>query len=192
MDPDITTISPVNKLHPRDDILATGSSRCTYRCISSQHHYLMLDPSSHNSWGCPCRSIFIWKPKTEDELTEERTKQKAKEYVYGSGSRKKTNGKHDNSSDDDSDGDSGRKSKKAKKTRFTCTTKGKGKSKVWYLVSFVKQQFWQEFSHLPALPKIHKKSFVPSWPLAKMQKTHSGLLEPMPPNRFLMLLDLVK
>ncbi|XP_039808245.1 DNA damage-binding protein 2-like isoform X2 [Panicum virgatum] len=102
MDPDITTISPVNKLHPQDDILATGSSR----------------------------SIFIWKPKTEDELTEERTKQKAKEYIYGSGSRKKTNGKHDNSSDDDSDGDSGRKSKKAKKTRFTCTTKGKGKSKV--------------------------------------------------------------
>ena len=49
MDPDITTISPVNKLHPRDDILATGSSRYTYRCISSQHHYLMLDPSSHNS-----------------------------------------------------------------------------------------------------------------------------------------------
>lgn len=27
MDADITTISPVNKLHPRDDILATGSSR---------------------------------------------------------------------------------------------------------------------------------------------------------------------
>ena len=27
MDPDITTISPVNKLHPQDDILATGSSR---------------------------------------------------------------------------------------------------------------------------------------------------------------------
>nr|TKW15291.1 hypothetical protein SEVIR_5G227900v2 [Setaria viridis] len=26
MDPDITTISPVNKLHPQDDILATGSS----------------------------------------------------------------------------------------------------------------------------------------------------------------------
>ena len=49
MDPDITTISPVNKLHPQDDILATGSSRYNYRCISSQHHYLMLDPSSHNS-----------------------------------------------------------------------------------------------------------------------------------------------
>lgn len=27
MDPNITTISPVNKLHPRDDILASGSSR---------------------------------------------------------------------------------------------------------------------------------------------------------------------
>ena len=27
MDPDIITISPVNKLHPQDDILATGSSR---------------------------------------------------------------------------------------------------------------------------------------------------------------------
>ncbi|ONK61044.1 uncharacterized protein A4U43_C08F25660 [Asparagus officinalis] len=26
IDPDITTISPVNKLHPRDDVLATGSS----------------------------------------------------------------------------------------------------------------------------------------------------------------------
>uniref|UniRef100_A0A804P2Q0 Uncharacterized protein n=1 Tax=Zea mays TaxID=4577 RepID=A0A804P2Q0_MAIZE len=102
MDPDIITISPVNKLHPQDDILATGSSR----------------------------SIFIWKPKTEDELTEERAKQKAKEYVYGSSSRKKPNGKHDNSSDDDSGGDSGGKNKKAKKTRFTHAVKGKGKSNV--------------------------------------------------------------
>ncbi|KAL6627472.1 hypothetical protein ACP70R_031198 [Stipagrostis hirtigluma subsp. patula] len=102
MDPDITTISPVNKLHPKDDILASGSSR----------------------------SIFIWKPKTETDPTEERIKRKDKEYVYGSGSRKKSNGKHDNSSDDDSDGDSGGKNKKAKKTRFTHAVKGKGKSKV--------------------------------------------------------------
>ncbi|XP_062192657.1 DNA damage-binding protein 2 [Phragmites australis] len=102
MDPDITTISPVNKLHPQDDILATGSSR----------------------------SIFIWKPKNEADLIEERTKQKAKKYIYGSGSRKKSNGKHDNSSDDDSDGDSDGKNKKAKRTRFTHTVKGKGKSKV--------------------------------------------------------------
>jgi hypothetical protein len=91
----------------------------------------------HNSWGGPCRSIFIWKPKTEDELTEERAKQKAKEYVYGSSSRKKPNGKHDNSSDDDSGGDSGGKNKKAKKTRFTHAVKGKGKSKVWCLVYIV-------------------------------------------------------
>ncbi|VAH71962.1 unnamed protein product [Triticum turgidum subsp. durum] len=109
MDPDITTISPVNKLHPQDDILATGSSSLTR--------------------FCPCRSIFIWKPKNDvDDPTEERTSQKVKEYVYGSGSRKKPNGKHDNSSDDDSDGGGG-KSKKAKKTRFTHTAKGKGKSK---------------------------------------------------------------
>lgn len=27
LDPDITTISPVNKLHPQDDVLASGSSR---------------------------------------------------------------------------------------------------------------------------------------------------------------------
>uniref|UniRef100_A0A0D3EJF5 DNA damage-binding protein 2 n=1 Tax=Oryza barthii TaxID=65489 RepID=A0A0D3EJF5_9ORYZ len=103
MDPDITTISPVNKLHPRDDILASGSSR----------------------------SIFIWKPKTESDATEERNREKAKEFVYGSGSRKKSNGKHENSSDDDSDGScDGKKKKKAKKTRFTHTIKGKGKSKV--------------------------------------------------------------
>jgi hypothetical protein len=36
MDPDITTISPVNKLHPQDDILATGSSR--YRPINQYLH----------------------------------------------------------------------------------------------------------------------------------------------------------
>lgn len=29
-DPNITTISPVNKLHPRDDVLASGSSRFVY------------------------------------------------------------------------------------------------------------------------------------------------------------------
>lgn len=38
MDPNITTISPVNKLHPREDILASGSSR----------------------------SLFIWRPKKLD------------------------------------------------------------------------------------------------------------------------------
>lgn len=101
VDPDITTINPVNKLHPQDDILPSGSSR----------------------------SIFIWKPKTEADPTEERIKQKVKEYVYGSGPQKKSNGKYDKSSDDDSDGGSDRKNKKTKKTRFIHTVKGKGKSK---------------------------------------------------------------
>jgi DNA damage-binding protein 2 len=80
---------------------------------------------------CACRSIFIWKPKndSDDDPTEERTSQKVKEYVYGSGSQKKANGKRGDSSDDDSDGGSDGKSRKAKKTRFTHTAKGKGKSK---------------------------------------------------------------
>lgn len=33
MDPNITTITPVNKLHPRDDVLASGSSRFVYQFI---------------------------------------------------------------------------------------------------------------------------------------------------------------
>ncbi|XP_002525636.2 protein DAMAGED DNA-BINDING 2 [Ricinus communis] len=48
MDPNITTISPVNKLHPRDDILASGSSR----------------------------SLFIWKPKEKSEAVEEKDEKK--------------------------------------------------------------------------------------------------------------------
>jgi DNA damage-binding protein 2 len=131
MDPDITTISPVNKLHPQDDILATGSSR--YRPtnlhlpnISTKPRFSSLLQGSVRA----CRSIFIWKPKNNaDDPTEERTSQKVKEYVYGSGSRKKANGKHGDTSDDDSDGGSDGKNKKAKKTRFTHTAKGKGKSK---------------------------------------------------------------
>lgn len=35
MDPNITTISPVNKLHPRDDVLASGSSRFVYHLFTS-------------------------------------------------------------------------------------------------------------------------------------------------------------
>ncbi|CAK9175207.1 unnamed protein product [Ilex paraguariensis] len=38
----ITIISPANKLHPRDDVLATGSSR----------------------------SLFIWKPKEKFEIEQ--------------------------------------------------------------------------------------------------------------------------
>ncbi|EXC01441.1 Protein DAMAGED DNA-BINDING 2 [Morus notabilis] len=44
MDPNITTISPVNKLHPCDDVLASGSSR----------------------------SLFIWRPKEKCEPVEQK------------------------------------------------------------------------------------------------------------------------
>ncbi|KAM4083020.1 hypothetical protein ACB094_08G025200 [Castanea mollissima] len=47
MDPNITTITPVNKLHPRDDVLASGSSR----------------------------SLFIWRPK-KSELVEQKVERK--------------------------------------------------------------------------------------------------------------------
>ncbi|RAL42361.1 hypothetical protein DM860_012144 [Cuscuta australis] len=43
MDPNITTISPVNKLHPRDDVMASGSSR----------------------------SLFIWSPAGDSEEKDE-------------------------------------------------------------------------------------------------------------------------
>ncbi|XP_021891790.1 protein DAMAGED DNA-BINDING 2 [Carica papaya] len=44
MDPNITTITPVNKLHPQDDVLASGSSR----------------------------SLYIWKPKEKSDDVEQK------------------------------------------------------------------------------------------------------------------------
>uniref|UniRef100_A0A7N0ULS8 Protein DAMAGED DNA-BINDING 2 n=1 Tax=Kalanchoe fedtschenkoi TaxID=63787 RepID=A0A7N0ULS8_KALFE len=77
MDPNITTISPVNKLHPKEDILASGSSR----------------------------SIFIWKPKEESELVPEKDERKI--VLCGSDAKKfkrKSGGKgEDDSGDDDYD-----------------------------------------------------------------------------------------
>jgi hypothetical protein len=36
-DRNLTTISPVNRAHPRRDVIVSGSSRCEgYRCFSSQ------------------------------------------------------------------------------------------------------------------------------------------------------------
>ncbi|CAD6232608.1 unnamed protein product [Miscanthus lutarioriparius] len=109
MDPDITTISPVNKLHPQDDILATA------------YRKLKVALAGLFSFG---------NQKLKMNLLKKGPNRKTKEHVYGSSSRKKANGKHGNSSDDDSDGDSGGKNRKAKKTRFTHAVKGKGKSKV--------------------------------------------------------------
>lgn len=77
MDPNITTITPVNKLHPREDILASGSSR----------------------------SLFIWRPKEEidsDETTNERT-HKVSIYTVQNGKQQK--GKFVDGNDDDDDDD---------------------------------------------------------------------------------------
>lgn len=70
IDPNITTISPVNKLHPREDILATGSSR----------------------------SLFIWKPKEKSELVEEK-EEKIVVCGRAEKKRGKKNGDSDDESD---------------------------------------------------------------------------------------------
>lgn len=72
MDPDITTISPVNKLHPRDDLLASGSSR----------------------------SLFIWRPKEVRGDQQHQLPQRSKEFIFGK-SDKKSRGRFDGESDDD-------------------------------------------------------------------------------------------
>ncbi|XP_050237949.1 protein DAMAGED DNA-BINDING 2 [Mercurialis annua] len=72
MDPNVTTISPVNKLHPRDDILASGSSR----------------------------SLFIWKPKEKSEAVEEKDEKKI--IICGNDEKKykrKSKGESDDDSD---------------------------------------------------------------------------------------------
>lgn len=74
MDPNITTISPVNKLHPRDDILASGSSR----------------------------SLFIWRPKEKSEPVEK--KDESKIIICGGSMKKrkgKFGGESDDDSEDD-------------------------------------------------------------------------------------------
>ncbi|XP_072996150.1 DNA damage-binding protein 2 isoform X1 [Typha latifolia] len=99
-DPDISTISPVNKLHPRDDVLASGSSR----------------------------SLFIWKPKEEIAETTQEHKRNCKEFIYPN-ARKKSRGKLEDDSDDDSDFGSKGKKDKAKKKYSIQTLRGKGKAK---------------------------------------------------------------
>ncbi|KAJ0020433.1 hypothetical protein Pint_32559 [Pistacia integerrima] len=71
MDPNITTISPVNKLHPRDDVLASGSSR----------------------------SIFIWRPKAKSEVGEQKDERKI--IVCGRAEKKQKFGDQSDDSDDD-------------------------------------------------------------------------------------------
>ncbi|XP_057512577.1 protein DAMAGED DNA-BINDING 2-like isoform X2 [Actinidia eriantha] len=72
-EPNITTISPVNKLHPRDDVLASGSSR----------------------------SIFIWRPKENSEIVQ--PKDETKIIVCGRAEKKlnkKFEGESDDSDND--------------------------------------------------------------------------------------------
>ncbi|KAL8144042.1 hypothetical protein V2J09_017074 [Rumex salicifolius] len=76
MNSNITTISPVNKLHPRDDILATGSSR----------------------------SLFIWKPKDKSELPK-KDELTAQKIVVSAKTEKKKPGKRAKDESDESDDD---------------------------------------------------------------------------------------
>lgn len=101
MDPNITTISPVNKLHPRDDVLASGSSR----------------------------SLFIWRPKEKFELAEQTDSRKI--VVFGGDEKKrgrKSKDGYDDDSDDDKPNMKGKNVKSLKKhgkgtTRYGQNTK---------------------------------------------------------------------
>ncbi|KMT19205.1 hypothetical protein BVRB_1g015970 [Beta vulgaris subsp. vulgaris] len=73
MDPNITTISPVNKLHPRDDVLASGSSR----------------------------SLFIWGPKDKSEDVQ--LKDEKKTIVFCGKADKKLRKKLGDESDESDD-----------------------------------------------------------------------------------------
>ncbi|CAN1809009.1 Protein DAMAGED DNA-BINDING 2 [Linum perenne] len=83
MDPNITTISPVNKLHPRDDVLASGSSR----------------------------SLFIWRPSLSSEVEEQ--KEERRIIICGNDEKRRRKKSGDDSDDDDNDmdGNGGFKSK---------------------------------------------------------------------------------
>ncbi|KAK9124482.1 hypothetical protein Sjap_014084 [Stephania japonica] len=99
-EPNITTISPVNKIHPRDEVMATGSSR----------------------------SIFIWRPKDKVERVEER--EDAKIVLCGGSKKtnKKFGGESDES-DDDTFNSKGKnsKSKRDGKSGRSALTKVKAK-----------------------------------------------------------------
>ncbi|KAG4167899.1 hypothetical protein ERO13_A13G224600v2 [Gossypium hirsutum] len=73
MDPNITTITPVNKLHPRDDVLASGSSR----------------------------SLFIWRPKEKFDVSEQSDARKI--IVFGGDEKKRGKRSKDDYDDDSDD-----------------------------------------------------------------------------------------
>ncbi|WOL16542.1 protein DAMAGED DNA-BINDING 2 [Canna indica] len=85
IDTDVTTISPVNKLHPQDYLMASGSSR----------------------------SVLIWKTRQEDWQTKKGQERNPKQFIFRT--EKKSNGKNDSDSDGDSDIGCKGKQYKAKK-----------------------------------------------------------------------------
>ncbi|XP_073062088.1 protein DAMAGED DNA-BINDING 2 [Primulina eburnea] len=94
MDPNITTISPVNKLHPHDDVLASGSSR----------------------------SIFIWRPK--EKFESKHPDDKRKFVLCGKNENKRKGKFEDDSDDEFGGGTHGSKSLKAKKLPLTSKAHG--------------------------------------------------------------------
>lgn len=87
MDPNITTISPVNKLHPRDDVLASGSSR----------------------------SLFIWRPRDKSEPVQQKNEKKIVLCASEKKTRRKFGGvDSDNDSDDDTFSSKGKNFKSKK------------------------------------------------------------------------------
>eukprot|EP00252_Welwitschia_mirabilis_P015135 TRINITY_DN3331_c0_g1_i1.p1 TRINITY_DN3331_c0_g1~~TRINITY_DN3331_c0_g1_i1.p1 ORF type:complete len:442 (+),score=81.33 TRINITY_DN3331_c0_g1_i1:614-1939(+) len=89
MDPNITTISPVAKLHPQEDVLATGSSR----------------------------SLFIWRPKERMDLDDTNDENSHRVSIYVVNKTSKGKGNIDiEEEDDDDDGISIMKKRKSKRT----------------------------------------------------------------------------
>lgn len=121
MDTDVTTITPVNKLHPREYILASGSSRfLLYLCLS---YYWCSHLTVFTIF--PCRTILIWKPKQENWKTKKEPERK--QFIFNN-TEKKRYGKVDSDSDGYSDlVPKGRRSK-TKKCQGKCTKSGMKKS----------------------------------------------------------------
>ncbi|KAK9159058.1 hypothetical protein Scep_005632 [Stephania cephalantha] len=101
-EPNITTISPVNKIHPRDEVMATGSSR----------------------------SIFIWRPKDKVEHVQERDDTKIVVCGGSKKTNRKFGGESEDDSDDGTFSSKGKNSKSKRvdgKSSSSALTKVKAK-----------------------------------------------------------------
>ena len=125
MDPSITNISPVNKLHPREDFLASGSSRFRHFLLnfslpiedwSSLLYFGLSLPSIVGyylslAYWFSFRSLFIWRPEDRSDPVEQKDERKL--IICGSAG-KKQKGKFGDESDDSDDDTCGTKGKKSK------------------------------------------------------------------------------